>query len=423
MRNNRNVRSAAASLPGRGNGIPPETGKAAGEGHPMTFQPGRMHVEAVLPAIAAQAAAADATRSVAPDVIAALKANDVMRLSATREIGGLEAPVAAIGRELEAVAAACGSTAWCLWNHLCTFHFFAGLLGPDHADLLSAVVGARQWVCFPAGAGTGISARVEGDEAVLNGVAAFGSGARYADHAGVTFVFEGRRAPSFALVPTASPGVRIDPTWKAMSLRASATDHVHYENVRVPLSRVVPFPLRFREVFREDGRAMVGHRYREDWVALSDLWLGCMAVGVVDAALREATEGIKGRVAIMGVKMVERPTIHVNLGHARALVNAARATIYDACARTDARILAGTVPGETDYLDQLAAAMMALRLGDEAMRLILRVLGGNGLREGQSFERRYRDFQAMPLHINAHPDRVTEQFGRHLLGLPTENAF
>jgi hypothetical protein len=29
----------------------------------------------------------------------------------------------------------------------------------------------------------------------------------------------------------------------------------------------------------------------------------------------------------------------------------------------------------------------------------------------------------MPLHINAHPDRVNEQYGRHLLGLPPENPF
>jgi hypothetical protein len=53
----------------------------------------------------------------------------------------------------------------------------------------------------------------------------------------------------------------------------------------------------------------------------------------------------------------------------------------------------------------------------------LRVMGGNGLREGPAFERRFRDLQAMPLHINAHQDRVSEQFGRHLLGLPTENLF
>jgi alkylation response protein AidB-like acyl-CoA dehydrogenase len=67
--------------------------------------------------------------------------------------------------------------------------------------------------------------------------------------------------------------------------------------------------------------------------------------------------------------------------------------------------------------------MNALQQCEDAMRLLLRVMGGNGLREGSAFERRFRDLQAMPLHINAHQDRVSEQFGRHLLGLPTENSF
>jgi alkylation response protein AidB-like acyl-CoA dehydrogenase len=181
--------------------------------------------------------------------------------------------------------------------------------------------------------------------------------------------------------------------------------------------------MRFRETFREPAYEVIDRRYREDWVALSDLWLGCMAVGVADAALKEACTGIQDRVAIMGVKMAERPTIHVNLGQAVALIGAARSAVYNACARTDSRIAAHQTPTEGDYLEQLGASMMALRLCDDAMRLILRVLGGNGLREGQSFERRYRDFQAMPLHINAHPDRVSEQLGRYALGLATENPF
>ena len=67
--------------------------------------------------------------------------------------------------------------------------------------------------------------------------------------------------------------------------------------------------------------------------------------------------------------------------------------------------------------------MAALQCCEDAMRLLLRVMGGNGLRQGPDFERRYRDLQAMPLHINAHRDRVSEQFGRHLLGLETENPF
>ena len=47
----------------------------------------------------------------------------------------------------------------------------------------------------------------------------------------------------------------------------------------------------------------------------------------------------------------------------------------------------------------------------------------NGLREGTNFERRYRDFQAMPLHINGHVDRITEQLGRLSLGMETQNPF
>lgn len=382
-----------------------------------------LNVAALLPAIAAQASAADATRSVAPEVIAALKANAVMRMSASREIGGLEASIVAIGRELEAVAAACGSTGWCLWNHLCVFHFFCGLLGSAQADALREVTENGRWVCLPAGAGTAITGRVEGDEVVLRGKASFGSGARYAEYAGVSFVLEGQRLPRFALVRTNQPGVRIDPTWRAMSLRASATDDVYYDDARVPLARIVPFRPRYRETFREADYAHVNPRYREDWVALSDLWLACMAVGVADAALADCCAGIQGRVAIMGTKLIERPTIHVNLGQAGALIGAARATAYEACAQTDARIGAGSAPSERDYLQQLAASMSALRLCDDAMKLILRVLGGNGLREGASFERRFRDVQAMPLHINAHPDRVSEQYGRHLLGLATENPF
>ncbi len=389
----------------------------------MPAAPSPLHVAPLLERIAAQAPAADATRSVSPEVIAALKANPVMRMSASREIGGLEASVVEIGRELEAVAAACGSTGWCLWNHLCVFHFFCGLLGGAQASALREVTENQRWVCLPAGAGTAIQGRIEGDDVVLTGKASFGSGARYADHAGVSFLLEGQRMPRFALVRTDQPGVRVDPTWRAMSLRASATDDVHYDGARVPLARVVLFRPRYREAFRDPGHALVNERYREDWVALSDLWLACMAVGVAEAALADCCAGIQGRVAIMGTKMVERPTIHVNLGQAGARLGAARATVYDACARTDARIAARETPSERDYLDQLAASMTALQLCDEAMKLVLRVLGGNGLREGPSFERRYRDVQAMPLHINAHPDRVSEQFGRHLLGLPTENPF
>ena len=51
------------------------------------------------------------------------------------------------------------------------------------------------------------------------------------------------------------------------------------------------------------------------------------------------------------------------------------------------------------------------------MKLLEGPQGVNVLREGGSFERRYRDFRAMPLHINVHQDRVTHQLGRFVLAI------
>ncbi|NKB97655.1 MAG: hypothetical protein GKR90_04020 [Pseudomonadales bacterium] len=380
-------------------------------------------VQPLLDEIRAQAGTADESRSVATSVIDGLKDNPIMRFSASENLGGLACPMFDIGEELEAVASACGSTAWVLWNHLATFHLFAGLLGPEQKVFLSDIVAKGEWVCFPAGASTGVKATPAGDKFTLAGKAAFGSGARYADWAGVAFVIEDRTAPQFSMVKLNQAGVKIDPDWRAMSLRASATDTVYYSGVGLAANRVVPFHFRYREVFRDPAHAMIDHRYREDWVALSDLWLAMMAVGVLQANLDEVTQGIKDRVAIGGVKVAERPTVHVNLGQAKASIDAARDTAVTALLETDQRIEQNIIPAEVHYLRQMSASMAALKLCNEAMGLLLRVMGGNGLREGPSFERRYRDFQAMPLHINAHQDRLSEQIGRNLLGLPTENPF
>ena len=389
---------------------------------------GRVHGEPkyitpLLDAIAAQAAEADRTRSIAPEVISAIKRNDIMRMSASREIAGLEESVVAIANELRAIAPRCGSTAWCLWNHLCVFHYFAGALGLDNKSFLSDLISRREWVCFPGGASSEISAIETGDKTILSGVGAFGSGCRYAEWAGAAFLKQGVKLPHFTVVDLRQPSVRIDATWDGSAVRASATDHIHYDGAEVPSQRVVPAPAKFRAVIRRADYPMIHHRYREDWVALSVLWLGAMATGVAQASFDDTAHNIRDRIAILGTKMVEKTTIHVNLGRAQALINAATDTVYAAMAETDERIAARVIPTEGDYFRQTSAGMQAVLLCDEAMKLILRVLGGNGLREGTVFERRYRDFQAMPLHINGHIDRIVEQLGRISLGLDSQNPF
>ena len=227
------------------------------------------YVLPLLPQISAQAATADRTRSLDPALLQALRHNDVMRLSASGELDGLDDSVWQIGHELRAVAARCTSTAWCLWNHLCTYHHFVGLLGPAHTEFLKGIMQRQEWVCFPAGASTQIIGQTEGAEVRLTGVAAFGSGARYADGAGVVFVPENTRGIAFAMADLRHASVRVEPTWEAMSVRASSTDHVHYADTPVPTSGVVPWLPRHRDALRDPSPPRWMMRCRRATLALA----------------------------------------------------------------------------------------------------------------------------------------------------------
>ena len=392
-------------------------------GHFFANDESRLLVQPTLDALEAQAANADSTRTVASNVIESLRGSDVMRMAATKELGGVESSILAMGRELEAVAARCPSTAWCLWNHLSVFHLFVGTLGPEQQSFLQELVQNGQWMSFPAGAGSGVHGRIEGDEAVLNGKATFGTGSRYADYCGVVFAVVGEDGEPlrpmdlrFSIVSTSVEGLKIDPTWDGSGLRASATDDLHYSEVRVPLDRCVQW---YGANRAESLRTVpvINHRYREDWVGISDLWLGWMANGIVRRSIQEIASSTRERRVIMGGKMVEKATAQVNIGRAAALLSSARAAVESACLELDQRIAAGIVPDEADYLRQMSIVSMSVEQLAEAMRLLERTQGGNGLREGGAFERRYRDFRAMPLHINVHQDRVTHQLGRFVLDI------
>jgi len=217
---------------------------------------------------------------------------------------------------------------------ICVFHFICAQLGPAGIETLKSIVANREWVSFPAGAGTSVRGRVEGDQVVITGRASFASGSRYGDWAACLLALEpedGQRGEKpdlrFTVVRTDAPGVSVDPTWFSMSLRASATDHINYDNVRVPRAFLRPFRFDFRYQFRDPTTPVVAHRYREDWVALSVLWLGVQAVGLATAALEDACKDLSARVAIFGVKVADRPAVQLHIGEAAAAISAARAAV------------------------------------------------------------------------------------------------
>ena len=377
----------------------------------------------LLDEIANQAEHTDASRTIPSHIIEALKANDMIRMGACEELSGLNKSFVDIAVELGALAPCCTSTAWVIWNHTVLLHHFCGLLGPSHRDFFKGVVQDKQLISQGVGPGTEVIGERNGEHVTLNGVTAFATGCRYGDWTGVGFVEPGKKSLQFALVDLHSPKVRVDPTWEAMSVRASATDHVHFDHVKVSSDSVVEWPMQDRTVYRDSAHAMIHQRYREDWTALAAMFLGVMASSVAEACLNEITSGSRDRIAVFGTKWRERPMVQVNIGRARALINAAADTAYAAIKETDDRVDAGINPTEEIFIRQILAGMQAIQLCDDAMNLMQRILGANGLRESTNFERRFRDFQAMPLHIISHIDRMTEQSGRNALGLETDNPF
>jgi alkylation response protein AidB-like acyl-CoA dehydrogenase len=89
---------------------------------------------------------------------------------------------------------------------------------------------------------------VEGDQISLTGRASFASGSRYGDWAACLFALEPENRQQgekpvmrFTIVRTDALRVSVDLTWFSMNLRASATDHINYENVTVPRALLRPF--------------------------------------------------------------------------------------------------------------------------------------------------------------------------------------
>jgi alkylation response protein AidB-like acyl-CoA dehydrogenase len=273
-----------------------------------------------------------------------------------------------------------------------------------------------------------VRASERGDDLVLDGRAAFGSGARYADWAGVAFAMaddagETRRPLDlrFAVVRLADAGVTVEDTWDGSGLRASSTDDVVYRGHAVPAARAAQwFGANRAERLRDRDVEVIDDRYREDWVGLSSVWLAAMAAGVVGAALGDVASEVGTRRAILGRPMSELPGVQFNIGRAAMALLSARASVAAGCAAVDERLVATQPPGEADEVRLAAAGTVALAACEQAMGHLLKVVGGNGLRERHPFERRLRDFRTMPLHINAHEDRVAERFGRQLLGLPLD---
>jgi len=186
------------------------------------------------------------------------------------------------------------------------------------------------------------------------------------------------------LVAASSPGVRIDPTWHALSMRESASHDIVLESVFVPDEDVIRVSA--------TGEAFVASPDVAPWHGLP---FAATYVGIAVAARDWAARFAATRVPTnLGKPIGDLPAVRAKLGEIEALLFSARRLVFDTArdwveGRADRGDIAAQVP-----LAKYHATNAAVRVTDLAMR----IGGGVGLAESHPLERCFRDVRAGLIH-------------------------
>jgi alkylation response protein AidB-like acyl-CoA dehydrogenase len=182
------------------------------------------------------------------------------------------------------------------------------------------------------------------------------------------------------LVPSDTPGLRIEETWDALALRASGSHDLVLEDATLPTDAL----LNLREAGQPDPRAALG-------LPWGSLTLAAVYNGVALAARDAVAHFAATRVpTALGTPLGELPTVRLRLGEIEALLLASR------------RVMTGLA---TDWLVAAPEDLPRLRLEAPLVKTIattnaaritefaMRIAGGHGLQRG-SLERYFRDARA-----------------------------
>lgn len=352
---------------------------------------------------AARAAEADRRGTLPKEDLEALKTSGLAGLTVPEQYGGLGADLGLTVETLLRLAQ--GSTSTALLAAM-QFNLFGhgletGSFGPHTDEFCSRAVGGELFNAAASEPQLGSPSRGglpethaarDGDALVLNGHKTWVTGGEGLSHLLVRARLEDAAVNLW--VPNGLPGVRWEKTWgDGLSLRASASDDVFFDRVRLPASHLVA-----------DGPKAVNVWF--------PLLVGAVYLGTALAARDAAAGYAKTRVpTALGKPIATLPTIQRQLGDMEVKLLAAQSLLLNTAGAWDG--------GDRDaFFPQVVAAKIfavetALSVTDAALKLA----GGASLSPELPLERLFRDVRAGLMHPPS-GDAALELVGRARLGLP-----
>jgi alkylation response protein AidB-like acyl-CoA dehydrogenase len=349
-----------------------------------------------------------------------------MRLTVPRSGGGFEASLRDYLAVQEELARGDGSTALAFMMHAKLFgqqrdgpsypqHWFAEFCrGAVEDGWTCNTVATEEGLGSPAGGGipATVARPVEGGW-VLDGRKTFTTMAPILHYFIVLARIEGPEdgAPelgNFVLFRD-DPGVRIEPTWDSLGMRATGSDDFLMEGCRIPADRLVTR----RGAGLPEARAGAGLA----WFALG---IAATTIGVASAALDYAAAFARERTPNNQQTIAEYPGVRTRLARAALLIHRSRVLVDDAARAWETRDEADQEGPEEGLgpVERIAMAKIdTLNNCIEAVDLCMRVVGGVSLDRRRPIERYYRDVRA-GLHNPPLEDRALEIVARAVLSAP-----
>lgn len=358
------------------------------------------------PALAERAADVDQNDLFVADNYALLKEAGLVEAGVPRELGGGGAGIQELAEMLRVLAHACGSTALAFsmhthqvaipawrWRHqkVAAVEPLLKRVAVERLILLSS--GGSDWI-----GGSGKADKVEGGYRVT-GRKAFTSGAEAGSILMTGAIHEaedGSRSVIHFGAPMTAEGVRIEPTWRTLGMRGTASNDVVMENLFVPDASVA--------FSRTAGE---WHPVFQTIATIAFPLIYAVYLGVAESARDIAVEIARGR---------PQPDLSL-AGRMDTELRAAQLAhrwMLDTVARNS--------PSADTVNEVMIGRTLVARHAIAAVELAMELAGGASFYRATGLERRFRDIQGARFHpLQAGPQ--ARYAGAMALGLPTSNVF
>jgi len=352
-------------------------------------------------------------RQLLPATVADLKAAGTARLFQPARFGGCEAELFRGVDALSAVGRGCGSTAWCMVQHIT--HNFMLSHWPDQGQ---QDIWGEDPACLTSGifiAAGGRARSVDGGY-VLSGRWPLVSGVNTSDWCLFAALVddEGPETHRYFALPRRQ--IEIVDTWRAVGLKGSASNDVVVSEVFVPAHRTL-------SIAHLKGGASPGNAhnrsplYRTPSYCIFGVYISAALLGIAEAGLEFYLEGARRRVALVSRQKVGGyPTQQVKVAEASAAIAAARQLLLGICAEAGEIADRDGLPSDEQRAQFRSYAAFAGRLAARAVELLWDAGASSSVYSDDPMARVYQDISVAGRHFTQNWDVNGSTHGRVLMG-------